>query len=78
MSNLLHTRQRISELLGIFAWQAKAYTGSGNTDFNKVSEDVYDEAWNPPEEKRKRRTKKVAEVIEVPEKTEEQDGLFDL
>jgi hypothetical protein len=40
MSNLLHTRQRISELLGIFAWQAKAYTASGNTDFNKVSEDV--------------------------------------
>lgn len=40
MSNLLHTRQRISELSGIFAWQAKAYTASGNTDFNKVSEDV--------------------------------------
>lgn len=40
MGNLLHTRQRISELLGIFAWQAKAYTASGNTDFNKVSEDV--------------------------------------
>ena len=37
MSNLLHTRQRISELLGIFAWQAKAYTTS---DFNKISEDV--------------------------------------
>jgi hypothetical protein len=39
---------------------------------------LYDEAWNPPEEKRKRRTKKVAEVIEAPEKTDEQDGLFDV
>jgi hypothetical protein len=41
MSNLLHTRQRISERLGIIACQAKAYTASGNTDFNNVSEDVW-------------------------------------
>src|SRR5260370_12148970 len=40
MSTLLHTRQRITELLGILAWQAKASSASGHTDFNKVSEDV--------------------------------------
>ncbi len=40
MENLLHTRARITELLGISAYQAKAYSASGKTDFNKVSEDV--------------------------------------
>lgn len=40
MSNLLHTTERITELLGVFAYQAKAYSASGKTDFNKVSEDV--------------------------------------
>lgn len=40
MSNLLHTRGRTTELLGIFAYQSKAYFASGHTDFNKVSEDV--------------------------------------
>jgi hypothetical protein len=40
MGNLLHTRGRITELLGISAYQAKAYSASGNTDFYKVSEDV--------------------------------------
>ena len=40
MSTLLHTRQRITELLGILAYQAKAYSAAGHTDFNKVSEDV--------------------------------------
>jgi len=40
MSTLLHTRQRITELLGILAWQAKASSAAGHTDFNKVSEDV--------------------------------------
>lgn len=40
MSNLLHTRGRTTELLGIFAYQSKAYSSSGHTDFNKVSEDV--------------------------------------
>jgi hypothetical protein len=40
MENLLHTRARITELLGISAYQAKAYAASGKTDFNKVSEDV--------------------------------------
>ncbi len=40
MGNLLHTRSRTTELFGIFAYQAKAYAASGNTDFNKVSEDV--------------------------------------
>lgn len=40
MSTLLHTRQRITELFGILAWQAKASSASGHTDFNKVSEDV--------------------------------------
>ncbi len=40
MSNLLHTHERITELLGVFAYQAKAYSASGKTDFNKVSEDV--------------------------------------
>jgi len=35
MNSLLHTRQRITELLGILAYQARAYS-----DFNKVSEDV--------------------------------------
>src|SRR5215216_5091532 len=40
MGNLLHTRRRITELLGISAFQAKAYSAAGHTDFNKVSEDV--------------------------------------
>ncbi|MBL8204471.1 MAG: SMEK domain-containing protein [Blastocatellia bacterium] len=40
MSNLLHIRTRINELLGIFAFQAKAHSAGGKTDFNKVSEDV--------------------------------------
>jgi hypothetical protein len=40
MSNLLHTQERITELLGVFAYQAKASSASGKTDFNKVSEDV--------------------------------------
>lgn len=40
MSNLLHIRGRITELLGIFAYQAKAYSAAGKTDFHKVSEDV--------------------------------------
>ncbi len=40
MSNLLHTQERVIELLGVFAYQAKAYSASGKTDFNKVSEDV--------------------------------------
>jgi hypothetical protein len=40
MSTLLHTRQRITELLGILAYQAKAYSAAGHTDFNKVCEDV--------------------------------------
>jgi hypothetical protein len=40
MSNLLHIHERITELLGVFAYQAKAYSASGKTDFNKVSEDV--------------------------------------
>jgi hypothetical protein len=40
MGNLLHTRDRITELLGISAFQAKAYSAAGHTDFNKVSEDV--------------------------------------
>ncbi len=40
MSNLLHTHERITELFGVFAYQAKAYSASGKTDFNKVSEDV--------------------------------------
>lgn len=40
MSNLLHIQERITELLGVFAYQAKAYSASGKTDFNKVSEDV--------------------------------------
>ena len=40
MTNLLHTHERITELLGVFAYQAKAYSASGKTDFNKVSEDV--------------------------------------
>jgi hypothetical protein len=40
MGNLLHTRARLTELLGIFAYQAKAHAASGKTDFNKVSEDV--------------------------------------
>ncbi len=40
MTSLLHTHERITELLGVFAYQAKAYSASGKTDFNKVSEDV--------------------------------------
>ena len=40
MGNLLHTRGRITELLGISAFKAKAYSAAGKTDFNKVSEDV--------------------------------------
>ena len=40
MINLLHTRSRITELLAISAFQAKAYSAAGHTDFNKVSEDV--------------------------------------
>jgi hypothetical protein len=40
MSNLLQLRGRITELLGIFAYQAKAYSAAGKTDFHKVSEDV--------------------------------------
>jgi hypothetical protein len=40
MGSLLHTRTRTTELLGIFAYQAKAYSAAGLTDFNKVSEDV--------------------------------------
>jgi len=40
MGNLLHTRNRITELLAISAFQAKAYSAAGQTDFNKVSEDV--------------------------------------
>lgn len=41
MGNLLHTRNRITELLAISAFQAKAYSAAGHTDFNKVSEDVF-------------------------------------
>lgn len=40
MSNLLHAQERIFELLGVFAYQAKAFSTAGRTDFNKVSEDV--------------------------------------
>ena len=40
MSNLLRTQERIAELFGVFAFQAKGYSSSGKTDFHKVSEDV--------------------------------------
>jgi hypothetical protein len=40
MLTLHNTLSRITELLGIFAYQAKAYSAAGKTDFNKVSEDV--------------------------------------
>lgn len=40
MSNLLRTQERITELLGTFAYQAKAHSAASRTDFNKVSEDV--------------------------------------
>jgi hypothetical protein len=40
MSNLLRTQERITELLGTFAFQAKAHSAASRTDFNKVSEDV--------------------------------------
>src|SRR5215213_6999152 len=40
MSNLLYTQERITELLGVFSFQSRAFSASGKTDFNKVSEDV--------------------------------------